>query len=218
MAPSTGGSPAIVGAVRQKLMVQRNIEDERVRVRARAEEAERRGQERKAQLLGKPAASQAMPRTKVQRLTPPPSGQPQQRGPTPPPARQQQVTASMLSAPAGKPPTHPAGRGLTPPPPAAAAAAPAPKAVHKSASAGKLGGGKHSSAGSMGSLQLAASPLVLRAARSGASLRLCLIAILAERPMSMNAIKAGEWKSASPVSGKRTSTRRKPAWSRLERC
>lgn len=200
--PSAGNSsspagpyPAIVGAVRQKLMVQRNIQDERERVRARAEEAERKGSERKAQLLDKkPAVGAAKrgPTTTVtmQRGTPPPPAVgSQHRGQTPPPPRQQ-VTAGMLAAPAGRPPTHPgnaalAGRSATPPPATAGAGS---KPMHKSASAGKLGQLSKGSTGSLGGQ--AANPLVLQAARSSASLRLVVIAILAERPMALSTIKA----------------------------
>ena len=176
---ASGEGPAIVGAVRQKLMVQRNIQDERGRVRARAEEAERQGNERKAQLLhGKPAAGKAGKAgttTTLRRATPPPQ-QPQQLRSTPPPL-------------AGRPPTHPAstltaaGRGPIQPQPAAAAAARPPL---KSASAPKLAGGG-------ATLQQTASPLVLQAARSsgGNNLRLCLIAMLSERAMPKGAVMSG---------------------------
>ncbi|KAI3426306.1 hypothetical protein D9Q98_008679 [Chlorella vulgaris] len=196
LAPGSGGEgPSITAAVRQKLMVQRNIADERGRVRARADEAARQGQERKALLLSSKPSKQPkpQPRTVVQRHTPPlqsgaPLGQ-QQRGTTPPP---RQLTASMLTGPAGKPPTHPAGavRGATPPPSAAAAGlAAAPKAMAKTASSGKLGG-RNGSFGNLGSMQAVASPQVLQAARGGASLRLCLIAMLAERSLPMPTVKA----------------------------
>ncbi|PSC70437.1 dentin sialophospho [Micractinium conductrix] len=200
--PAGGGRAALLAAVRQKLMVARKMEDERTRVRARGEEAERRTHERKAQLLNgkpvgaKPAGAGATTVQRAQRTTPPPGAArtsappPRPRGPTPPP---QQVTASMLAAPSGRPPTHPTAP--QPPPIAAAAAAqppPAAKPMHKSASTGKIGlsskGGASASAGA-GSLQPTASPLVLRAVRAALPLRLILIAILAERPMAFNVVK-----------------------------
>lgn len=207
---TTGG--ALVGAVRQKLMVLRNIEDERERVRARAEEAERRGHERKALLLdGRPAAAgkRRPTTTTVQRPTPPPPGamaaqqQQRQRGPTPPP---QQLTASMLAPaqpPAARPPTHPASaqqrqraRSATPPPTTGgAAAAPGPaagKPMHKSASTSRLGGKQQGAAGGGAAAKQPASALVLQAARSGAGLRLVLIAMLSERQMGPAAVKNGE--------------------------
>lgn len=205
--PAGGGRAALLAAVRQKLMVARKMEDERTRVRARGEEAERRTHERKAQLLNgkpvgaKPAGAGATTVQRAQRTTPPPGAArtsappPRPRGPTPPP---QQVTASMLAAPSGRPPTHPTAP--QPPPIAAAAAAqppPAAKPMHKSASTGKIGlsskGGASASAGA-GSLQPTASPLVLRAVRAALPLRLILIAILAERPMAFNVVKTGGWR------------------------
>lgn len=187
--PASGAGAQLLGAVRQKLVVQRNVEEERSRVRARGEEAERRGHERTAKLLSGAKAAQAgkpgRPPTATsmqRRVTPPPSSG---RGPTPPP----QLTASMLAAPAGRPPAHPSAP--TQPPPAAAAvpiAAPA-KPMHKSASTGKLG--LTSKGGTGSALPQTASPRVLQAARAGVGLRLMLIAILAERPMGKDAIRAG---------------------------
>jgi hypothetical protein len=145
-------------------------------VRARAEEAERQGNERKAQLLhGKPAAGKAGMTTTLRRVTPPP--QQQQLRSTPPPL-------------AGRPPTHPAstltaaGRSPIQPQPAAAPTAARPPL--KSASAPKLAGGG-------ATLQQTASPLVLQAARSsgGNNLRLCLIAMLSERAMPKGAVMSG---------------------------
>lgn len=196
--------PALLGTVKQKLMVQRNIEDERGRVRARAEEAERRGHERGAVLLkgsgGAPGRGGKAGKTTVQRSTPPPppagAAQQQQQGrrPTPPPGP---LTAAMLVAPAGRPPTHPTSqqqqqqqraRSATPPPAQAATAeAPAAKPVHKSASTSRLPGG------GAGAAKQAASPLVLQAARSGSGLRLVLIAMLSERQMGPGAVKNGAW-------------------------
>lgn len=224
--PGGGTAPggALLGAVRQKLMVQRNIEDERERVRARAEEAERRGHERKALLLdGRPAAAgkQRRTTTTVQRVTPPPPGaaataaaaqqQQRHRGPTPPP---QQLTASMLAPaqpPAARPPAHPGlaqqrqrARSATPPPTnggAAAAAGPAGgKPMHKSASTSRLGGkaGTAAASGAAPTKQTA-SALVLQAARSGASLRLVLIAMLSERQMGWTPIKSSEYWAAYSV-------------------
>lgn len=213
--PATPGSGAghggaLLGAVRQKLMVLRNIEDERERVRARAEEAERRGHERKALLLhGRPtAAGKRRPTTTtVQRVTPPPSGavataaqHQRQRGPTPPP---QQLTASMLAPaqpPAARPPAHPASaqqcqraRSATPPPTNGGAAAPGSKPMHKSASTSRLGGKQGAAAAAGGTAgKQTASALVLQAARSGAGLRLMLIAMLSERQMGPTAVKNGE--------------------------
>lgn len=210
--PATPGSGAghggaLLGAVRQKLMVLRNIEDERERVRARAEEAERRGHERKALLLhGRPtAAGKRRPTTTtVQRVTPPPSGavataaqHQRQRGPTPPP---QQLTASMLAPaqpPAARPPAHPASaqqcqraRSATPPPTNGGAAAPGSKPMHKSASTSRLGGKQGAAAAAGGTAgKQTASALVLQAARSGAGLRLMLIAMLSERQMGPTAVK-----------------------------
>ncbi|KAL4448359.1 hypothetical protein ABPG75_005578 [Micractinium tetrahymenae] len=195
--PLSGAGGQLLGAVRQKLVVQRIVEEERSRVRARGEEAERRGHERTAKLLsgakapqagkpGRPPAATTMQR----RVTPPPGAG---RGPTPPP---QLLTASMLSAPAGRPPAHPAGPAQAPPP----APAPAPalaKPMHKSASTGKLG--LTSKGGSGSALPQKASPRVLQAARAGVGLRLLLIAVLAERPMGKDAVRAVVKDAASRV-------------------
>lgn len=208
-APPPAAQPAaLLGAVRQKLMLQRNIADERERVRARAEEAERRGHERGAVLLqgggGPPGRAARAGKPTVQRTTPPPPAaaslqkqQQQARRPTPPPGP---LTAAMLVAPAGRPPTHPASlpaaqqqqqpraRSVTPPPgQAGAAEAPAPKPMHKSASTSRLPGG-----GAGGGAKQAASALVLQAARSGSGLRLVLIAMLSERQMGRSAVSSGE--------------------------
>lgn len=200
-APSSHHQPAtLIGTVHQKLMVQRNIEDERGRVRARAEEAERRGHERGAVLLDSGKGSQAVKSgkagkttTTIQRTTPPPPAGQQQ------PQRQpQQVTAAML-APGGRPPTYPASqhqraRSATPSegapalPAATAAAAAAPRPMHKAASTGKLG----QAAGAGAAAKHTASPWVLQAARSGGSLRLVLIAMLSERKMGPGTVKSGE--------------------------
>jgi hypothetical protein len=198
LAPEGGAAPAVVAAVRQKLMVQRNIADERERVRARAEEAERRGSERKALLLdGRPGPKAGKPGPVVRRVTPPPM--PSRATPPPQPAaappavqQRQQPPPTVPTAPAGRPPAHPgsAARGATPPPPAAAP--PPPRPMHKSASTGKLGSRVGSAAGSQGSLQASASPLAQRLARSGASLRHILIAVLSERQMGIGAVKASE--------------------------
>lgn len=213
--PASGDGAQLLGAVRQKLVVQRNVEEERSRVRARGEEAERRGHERTAKLLSSAKAHQASKpgrppaATSVQRrVTPPPSSG---RGPTPPP----QLTASMLAAPTGRPPAHPSAP--TQPLPAAAAA-PAPaaaKPVHKSASTGKLGLTSKGGAGS--ALPQSASPRVLQAARAGVGLRLLLIAILAERPMAQGAVKAGEVGSRAGTGGRPVRVREYGAWAGLRK-
>lgn len=188
--PASGAGAQLLGALRQKLVVQRNVEEERSRVRARGEEAERRGHERTAKLLSSAKAAQAgkpgrqpAATTTQRRVTPPPGSG---RALTPPP---QQLTASMLTAPSGRPPTHPSAPAQAV---QAAATAPAPapaKPMHKSASTGKLGLASKGGTGS--ALPQKASARVLQAARAGVGLRLMLIAILAERPMSKDAIKAG---------------------------
>ncbi|GAB4817218.1 hypothetical protein N2152v2_004264 [Parachlorella kessleri] len=201
----------------------RNLQDEKDRVRARAEEAERERREKKVVSLVKQPPSQGKGTTKthVRSLTPPP------RGPTPPPrqAPKPQVTQSMLAPPPQhnlqpRPPLPPvsvaaaaaaaAGR-LTPPPEAAAGAVaasgkPAAGLMKKSASSGKLGlGAKHGSSGSLaaanaGGAAVKASAAVVAVASRG-DLRQTLLAVLVERPLTMQGIRAVLADVASRVKG-----------------
>eukprot|EP00887_Chlorella_sp_A99_P007400 scaffold2.g7400.t1 len=177
--PTAGasGGARVVAAVRRKLIAQRNVADERGRMRARAEEAEREKHERGALVLdGKPAVPNGKTARAVTRVTPPPPAA-QQVVQQPRQSSQQQLRvqppAPAVLAPGTRPPVHP-GSGSARSPAGGSAAAggaaspPASKPLHKSASAGKLGGAA------------LASPAVVAAARAG-GLRGCLLALLAER-------------------------------------